>query len=448
MVIAILLFVSNNDRGQSVNIEKGLNRIAAAIGWIGTGTAAISVFIGLGSLFGSSSDKTVIFGLAIFIALLCYGAGRLLRWLIEGFTDKDIEALHNGQVRQSSTNEKFRELFATQERKKTSAAYLFFFLAFSIPIIYESRVPDGGINAAYMIGYMLGIGLLILLIGVATTKKRSETRANFLVSLSLVAVVWVSASCFKEWEAHKEFKASARYLANVVNAATPPDSSPTENASVSPPQHEEIANLKVPGHTDSGAAEAAALMNTMAELVKKQAERMTALGKKFDAPDAAIDTVLIPENFVNPARLAESRKRLQKFQSLIAERQRLLDDCFRESEELIKTSHMSEYQRSQVLQGFHKTLRQTKTNYKKLDDSQQATIKASSAILDIAQRGMGVNQIQDGKILFAAQGDLDAYNRNLERVMQLAQEEQAATQAILQAAEAIQENLNKLASGK
>jgi hypothetical protein len=82
------------DDGGKMNTHEGLNRIAKVFHWIGAGFASLFVLFAVivpikGALDNDLSGETVffIFGFLI-VAALCYGIGRAMSWIIEGFAKK------------------------------------------------------------------------------------------------------------------------------------------------------------------------------------------------------------------------------------------------------------------------------------------------------------------------------------------------------------------------
>lgn len=429
-----------------MNVEKGLGRIAKAFGWLGTAVAGISLLISVAALFGDGSDKEVILMVGVATACVAYGVGRLLRWLIEGFTDEGGQG--DGPSLASKVIGRCRDSLATKNGKKRMVAYGGFLLALIVPIVYEANFPKGGIDAPRSIGYMLGIGAFILPLGLLLLKKSKEWQGNFMVATSLISVIWVSAACYKEWEEHNQLKDSLRNVANALTTSNPSSGTPPLPSAVSLREvQEEIPALIVPGHHDSGAAAVAVLLNNLAKHIAVESEKMAALNVRFEAPDASLDKVLDPENFINPELLVDSRRKLQIFQSLIAERQTLIANHIKRSEEILRTAKLPAHQREEALKGFNESLPLAKVNYKKLDDSQLGMAKSAHRILDIAQRGMGVIRVQDGNVLFETQADVDAYNQGMEQIRQFAQKEQEAAQAIQQTAQKTQDGIAQLTKG-
>jgi hypothetical protein len=424
-----------------MNVEKGLNRIAIFVGWSGSGLAVMSFFIAIAIIFGDSSDKGILFIVALGAGALCYGTGKLFRWLIEGFTDNaKADSPKLTLFRVAPFIQRYKEVFATESAKKQMFIYALFIIAFTIPIVYQTLVPDGGIDAPYLIGYMFGGGVFILALGLMLTKRASVARTNFLVILGLAAIVWISTSCYKEWGAHKELKESLRDVANIVNMpasaieiATPPELA-----------HEKAADLNVLGHRDSGAADMAILLKALAEYMRSESAKMSALSERFDASDASFETVLIPMNFIDPIHLTASRNRLQKFQELMIQRQKLISSYLIGGEEIIRAAKLSDGPRETMLKSYNQSSTQVKANYKKLDASQVEIVRATNKILDIAQFGMGRNRVENGTVLFTTQSDLDSYNLNLKRINSFAKDEAEATKSIMLMADKSRDEINRI----
>lgn len=69
-----------------MNSSEGLMRIAKVVQWIGTGLAYLWAIAAMAALlFSEASDKWGIVLICVICVATCYGAGRGLSWILEGF---------------------------------------------------------------------------------------------------------------------------------------------------------------------------------------------------------------------------------------------------------------------------------------------------------------------------------------------------------------------------
>ena len=171
------------------------------------------------------------------------------------------------------------------------------------------------------------------------------------------------------------------------------------------------------------------LMGKMKYKIKKLGDDMTSLNQKLSSFD--ISHVLTPERLTTKEGIQTSRKEVRTLQSLIDERQSILQRYFAGVENLIKTEDVSEVDRTQTLDGFNKGKTNTKKLYDALRDAQAASMKSTTDLLDFAENILGSTLVQDGKIMFQTKTDLDEYNRLMGILRSGSTREEAVTSQIM-----------------
>lgn len=189
--------------------------------------------------------------------------------------------------------------------------------------------------------------------------------------------------------------APAYELAPVPPAAEPraPSSPPVQKATV--------------GRTE--ADRMAVLMGLMKERAKKYAEEIGALDSKFNSVD--LGTILVPQSLMSKASIQVSRKKLDRYTALIAERDAILKQHFVLSEQIIRSAGLTEQEVQEALAGLNSNKGTVVQNYANLTTAQLASVKASQEILSFAERGLGRIFVQNGQLMFQTQPELDEYQR-------------------------------------
>jgi hypothetical protein len=181
------------------------------------------------------------------------------------------------------------------------------------------------------------------------------------------------------------------------------------------------------------------LMGLMKERVKKYAEDIGALDRKFNSVD--LGSILEPQSLLSKANIRVSRKKLDRYIALIAERDAILKQHFVLSEQIIRNAGLTDQEIQEALAGLNSNKVTIVQNYANLTTSQLATVKASQDILGFTEHGLGRISVQNGQLMFQTQLELDEYKRLMQVLTEAAATEEVITEKVTAQAQKSKQNL-------
>jgi hypothetical protein len=176
----------------------------------------------------------------------------------------------------------------------------------------------------------------------------------------------------------------------------------------------------------------------MVTFKKAQQEDQDKLEQKIEGLQVA--SVLAPETLVDREKIAHARITIQKFLSLIAERQTLIANQWAASEAKLNAIPNDDDRRN-ALKALNKNKAKFVPLVQQLDDTQKEVAKATLAILKWADSNPGSTVTPDGQILFQTQALLDQYNNYIQRLQVLVEKETSVEQAFTEAQQAWQKEI-------
>jgi hypothetical protein len=243
-------------------------------------------------------------------------------------------------------------------------------------------------------------------------KKDPQFRAKGRLVASSIALLMALNIGFTHFREEQKTSAIRKdliehFMAATVDADRAPGISPsttlaqgTESPSVGLSEGQPTGT--VPGHLD-------AYLNAGKKRAKDFAEESAAINRKFSSID--LSGVLLPKNLTNKASIDASRRTLNSYKAVIAERDATLVNHFALTEKITRSSNLTEKEVREGLAGLESGKALAVKNYGDLTRVQLATVAASEAILDFAEQNLGHMGVKNGQPLFETQPQLDEYRR-------------------------------------
>lgn len=307
-----------------------------------------------------------------------------------------------------------------------------------------------GVLSAFKVGeltFQVGFGWLVaaVVIDLITRKRDAVARANGRIVAAVLALVMALVSGFDVYrDTQKVDLAKKELIEKFMQTSVEAKSSPAvEPAQVTQPA---VAQQQPPAAPSvqqvaatSEADKTVLVLNAMKVRATQYAEESAAIDRKFNSVD--LGTVLVAQNLVTKAGLDASRKKLNFYKAAIAERDAMLKKHFTLSEQIIRSSGMSEREINNGLAGLNSGKGTVQKNYADLTTAQMATVKATEDILDYAQRGLGLITVQNGQLMFQTQTALDEYRRLFQVLTDAAGAETSVTERVQAQAQKSKQNL-------
>ena len=311
-----------------------------------------------------------------------------------------------------------------------------------------------GVLSAYQVGQLMAeAGFAWLVAAVVLdflTKKRGATaKANGRIAAATLALVMVAVSGFNVFRDTQKVESAKnelieQFMATSVEARTAPaiEAGTAPLASAVPVVDEPPALALPPVQPVAGSSEAdraVRFLNAMKTRAKQFAEESAAVDRKFDAVD--LSTVLSAESLISKPSLEASRKKLSSYKAAIAARDAMLTKHMALSEQIIRTSDLTEREVAQAMAGLNSSKDAVMRNYADLTAAQLATVKATEDILDFAQQGLGRITTENGQPMFQTQPELDEYQRLIQVLTEVAGTETVITQKVQAQAQTSKQSL-------
>lgn len=280
-------------------------------------------------------------------------------------------------------------------------------------------------------------------------KRDATTKANGRIVAATLALVMALATGVSFYRDTQKVDAAKKELieqfmksaveAKTVNGQAAPAYELVPVAPAAEPQAPSSPHIQ---KTTVGSTEAdrmVVLMGLMKERAKKFAEEFGALDRKFNSVD--LGTILVPQSLMSKASIQVSRKKLDRYKALIAERDALLKQHFVLSEQAIRGAGLTEQEVQEALAGLNSNKGAVVQNYANLTTAQLATVKASQDILSFTERGLGRIFVQNGQLMFQTQPELDEYQRLMQVLTDAAATESAITEKVTAQAQKSKQSL-------
>lgn len=311
-------------------------------------------------------------------------------------------------------------------------------LALALPALLGAA----GILSAYQVGQLMteaGFAWLVaaVVLDFLTKKGGATAKANGRIAAATLALVMVAVSGFNVFRDTQKVESAKnelieQFMATSVEARTAPaiEAAPAPLASAVPVVDEPPLALPAvqPVAGSSEADRAVRFLNAMKTRAKQFAEESAAVDRKFDAVD--LSTVLAAESLVSKPSLEASRKKLNSYKAAIAARDAMLTKHMALSEQIIRTSDLTEREVAQAMAGLNSSKDTVMRNYADLTAAQLATVKATEDILDFAQQRLGRITTENGQPMFQTQPELDEYQRLIQVLTEVAGTETVITQKV------------------
>jgi hypothetical protein len=308
----------------------------------------------------------------------------------------------------------------------------------------------GGVLSAYKVGELtVQVGFAwvvsVVVIDLLTKKRGAVAKCNGRILAAALALVIALVSGFnvsrdtqKVDTAKKEL--IEQFMQTSVDAKAASAIEPAQTTQAIPaPQQVSATHVVQQVAATSDADKELALLNAMKVRAKQFAEESAAIDRKFNSVD--VSTVLVAQNLITKAGIDASRKKLNLFKSAIADRDAMLKKHFVLSEQLIRSSGMSEREINNGLAGLNSNKGTIQKNYADLTIAQLATVKATEDILDYAQRQLGLITVQNNQPMFQTQAALDEYRRLFQVLTDAAGVETAIAEKVQAQAQISKQNL-------
>lgn len=169
-------------------------------------------------------------------------------------------------------------------------------------------------------------------------------------------------------------------------------------------------------------------MKMTAQMQAELAEKSAMLRNKFAVLD--FSNSFTPASLTNTVMLDRSRDLVHRYEQAIQERRAVHDDYLANAERFFKTADVSEAERIDALSGFLEAKQEGNRQFDVLEKAQLDTVDIFTRMLDFASARVGKMEVRNGKLLFAAQADVDDYNALMKEFDVVATAEEKAVQAI------------------
>lgn len=307
-------------------------------------------------------------------------------------------------------------------------------IALATPIAMSAMGLISAAKAGELTVYV-GFAWLVaaVVIDLLTRKRDAQTKANGRVVAAVLSLVMALFTGLKDYRDNQKVDTAKKelieqFMAATVEAKTAQPSATDTTATPAPAPLVQPAAPEPPKKQMSEADQTVMFLSAMKERAKKFAEESAALDRKFNSVD--LSTVLTPQNLVRKEAIDASRKMLNTYKSLVAERDQMLNRHFALSESIIKRAGLSESGMREAMAGLNSGKEPVARTYADLATAQLASVKASEDILSFAQRELGRITVQDGQPLFQAQSQLDEYQRLLQVLLSAADTETKVTEHV------------------
>lgn len=330
---------------------------------------------------------------------------------------------------------------AAPEKSVKRIGWVILALALAAPAL----VGAVGVMTAFKVGELtaqVGFAWLgsAIVIDLLTRKKDAVTKANGRIVAAVLALVLALVTGFNVYRDTQKVDSAKKelieqFMVSTVEArnATAPAAAPvpdtaTPAAMATPLQDQAPAPAVQKVAATSDADKAVAVLNAMKVRAKQFAEESGVIDRKFNAVD--LSTVLVAQNIVSKAGIDASRKKLSAYKAAIADRDAMLKKHFVLSEQIIRNSGMSEREVNDGLAGLNSSKGPISQNYADLTRTQLASVNATEAVLNFAQKSLGRITVQDGQPMFQTQPELDEYRRLIQVLTDSAAAEDVVTQRV------------------
>lgn len=238
------------------------------------------------------------------------------------------------------------------------------------------------------------------------------------------------------WSENQQLR---RALQNAADAVKTPVTQPTVPSQPTQPIIDDTGHTTP--HPPMGKAAEARFINEAVTLMKAQQADQDKLDQRIERLQLA--AVLAPETLVDRGKIAQAQITTQKVLSLIAERQTLVANQWEVSEARLK-SIPNDDDRRRALEPFNKNKAKYVPLFQQRDNTQKEIAETFLAVLKWADSNVGSTVTQNGQLLIQNQELLDQYNNYIQRIQALAEKESRLVQAITEARQARQKEIQRL----
>lgn len=284
-----------------------------------------------------------------------------------------------------------------------------------------------------------------IIIDLLTRKRDAVTKANGRVVAATLSLVMALVSGFNSYQDNKKVDTAKKelieqFMATTVEARNAPAQTtaapePAAMAPAAPAEATPSAKPLIANEADRMVS----FMNAMKPRAKAFAEQSAALDRKFNSMD--MSTVLVPQALTNNDGIQASRKTLDRYKGLVTERDNMLKQHFIQTEKVIRSQALTEREVNEALAGMRGSQDETVKAYADLSAAQLASLKATGDIVNFAERTIGRVVVQEGKMMFQTQPELDEYNRLMQVLTQVAAKEESVAQRVTALSQKSKQNL-------
>ena len=268
-------------------------------------------------------------------------------------------------------------------------------------------------NFAYLFGYNLPIAA-VLAGGLHLFFRKREPAKTGWLGFILVFVSLVAASVLAASQQRTQLRRVSSDIQQSLAAATQPQGN---------------ASTNVAPVTSSATGE----VGKMEVVLKTMVNRMTAQRREYELELEAVgwSKVLDGERLKDDPTLSQSRVMLKQANDIVARYQSRTDSVYAQIRRDIENSDLTVSSKTSMIAGFDKTAEQGKAQAKELWSLETQVLHKIESVFDLLSARRGSWQIQDGRVMFQRQADLDLYNTYLTNVQSIvARQEQLQAAAL------------------
>jgi len=332
------------------------------------------------------------------------------------------------------TTESILQAPPIQVRRVKVTAYLLLGLAIAVPFLVAALDGMNAFDTGRLLGQMV-VAFVVVVAFVALALRSSTPLAKSYGRLAVAIgfLAWSAGASIGAWrDAHRVTEAKREMIEAFMRTTVAP---------AQPQAAQSAATVEVvnPSSRAGTTDKMVAFMNGVQIRATKWATDAGALEQKFSAVD--MSTVLRPENLTTRPGITASRQKVRQVQELIDERNSTLQRYLLDVAEFFKTADIDDINRREAITSFEAGRQKTLVAYEELGNAQLASLKAVSDMLDFAEKNLGGTSVQNGRIMFQTQAQLDQYQGIFAKLQQAAAEEEAVTKKTLDLQKASRQSL-------
>lgn len=279
-----------------------------------------------------------------------------------------------------------------------------------------NKDTSGGL--AYQVGYNLPIAIFLSGALHLFFRKRESAQTSWL-GFAFVYASLISTALISDHRQKSELRVAAAEMQQSIAAvelAASSGQAPPTLLPITPATSGEIGKIEI--------------------FLKTMVNRVLSQHREYELELEAIgwSNILDGSRLKNDSTLTESRTMIQQAKDIVTKYQLRTDKLYAQMRRDIETSDMSAESKRSMLTGFDEKLSQGKSQAAELWSLEEQVLGQIENVFNLLSARRGGWQIQDGRVMFQRQADLELFNSYIEKVQAIVIKQKQVQSAAFQEA--------------